>query len=114
MWNRIIFPDGSSLDINGMPGADQGGYTGFYDEANKHHGRMFGSALLLSLFSARIELSRPQQRSVSTTLIHPGWVFGLGFQRTGPDLRLRIETVLNSMIRTGQAADDDGHVTLWS
>jgi hypothetical protein len=36
----------------------------------------------------------------------------LGFQRTGSDLRLRIEIVLKSMIRSGQAVDDDGHVTL--
>ena len=60
VWNRIIFPDGSSLDINGMPGADQGGYAGFYDEVNNHYIRVFGSALLLSLFSAGIQLSQPQ------------------------------------------------------
>jgi hypothetical protein len=36
----------------------------------------------------------------------------LGFQRTGRDLRLHIETVLNNMIRRGQVDDDDGHVAL--
>ena len=36
----------------------------------------------------------------------------LGFQRTGPDLRLRIEAVLDGMIRNGKAVDEDGHMTL--
>jgi hypothetical protein len=36
----------------------------------------------------------------------------LGFQRTGSDLRLRIEMVLKGMIRKGRVADNDGHVTV--
>lgn len=65
VWNRIIFPDASSLDINGMAGADQGGYSGFSDQVNNHYVRIFGSALLLSLFSAGIQLSQPQASSSS-------------------------------------------------
>ncbi|MDE9463076.1 conjugal transfer protein TrbI [Xenorhabdus bovienii] len=59
-WNRIIYPDGSSISINAMPGADQGGYAGFYDKVNNHYLRIFGNGLLLSLFSAGIQLSQPQ------------------------------------------------------
>lgn len=65
VWNRIIFPDASSLDIDGMAGADQGGYSGFSDQVNNHYVRIFGSALLLSLFSAGIQLSQPQASSSS-------------------------------------------------
>jgi very-short-patch-repair endonuclease len=36
----------------------------------------------------------------------------LGFQRTGRDLRLHIETTLNNMIIKGKVGDDDGHVVL--
>ena len=36
----------------------------------------------------------------------------LGFQRTGRDLRLHIETALNNMIIKGKVGDDDGHVVL--
>ncbi|OKP00806.1 TrbI/VirB10 family protein [Xenorhabdus eapokensis] len=61
-WNRIIYPDGSSISIDGMPGADQGGYAGFYDKVNNHYLRIFGSGLLLSLFSAGIQLSQPQAK----------------------------------------------------
>lgn len=59
-WNRIIFPDGSSLDLGAMPGADQGGYAGFNDRVNNHYARTFGSALMVSLFGAGVQLSQPQ------------------------------------------------------
>lgn len=59
-WNRVIYPDGSSLDLGMMPGVDQGGYAGFQDQVNNHYVQVFGDALLLSLFSAGIQLSQPQ------------------------------------------------------
>lgn len=60
VWNRIIFPDASALDLNGMPGADQSGYAGFYDQVDNHYLRVFGSAVLMSLISAGVQLSQPQ------------------------------------------------------
>lgn len=48
-WNRIIFPDGSSMSIGAMPGADMAGVAGFADEVNNHYPRIFGSAVLMSL-----------------------------------------------------------------
>jgi type IV secretory pathway VirB10-like protein len=51
-WNRVIFPDGSSLNLKGMPGADKAGYAGFQDQVNNRYGRIFGSAVLMSLISA--------------------------------------------------------------
>lgn len=59
-WNRVIFPDASSLDLATMPGADEGGYAGFHDKVNNHYIRTFGGALLMSLFSAGVQLSQPQ------------------------------------------------------
>ncbi len=48
-WNRIIFPDGSSVTLGAMPGADIAGYAGFYDRVDNHYLRIFGSAVLMSL-----------------------------------------------------------------
>lgn len=59
-WQRIIYPDGSSLDLEGMPGVDQAGAGGFRDKVNNHYGRVFGDALLMSLFAAGIQLSQPE------------------------------------------------------
>lgn len=47
-WNRIIFPDGSSVTLGAMPGADMGGYAGFKDKVNNHYVRIFGTAVLMS------------------------------------------------------------------
>lgn len=59
-WKRLLLPDGSSFDLGAMPGADQGGYAGFHDKVDNHYGRTFGSAIMVSLFSAGIQLSQPQ------------------------------------------------------
>lgn len=59
-WQRIIYPDGSSISLDRMPGADVGGYAGFNDKVNNHYWRIFGNGLLLSVFSAGIQLSQPQ------------------------------------------------------
>jgi type IV secretion system protein VirB10 len=59
-WNRIVFPDSSSLTLDSMPGADQAGLAGFKDQVDNHYIRTFGQAFLLSLFSAGIQLSQPR------------------------------------------------------
>lgn len=50
-WNRIIFPDGSAITLESMPGTDSAGYSGFNDEVNNHYFRIFGGALLMTLIS---------------------------------------------------------------
>jgi len=59
-WTRIIFPDGSSVSLDGMPGADKSGFAGFHEKVNNHYWRTFGNAFMLSLFSAGIQLSQPR------------------------------------------------------
>lgn len=60
-WRRLVFPDGSAIDLLGMPGADQGGYAGLSDQVNNHYFKIFGSALMLSLVGAGYQISQPQQ-----------------------------------------------------
>ena len=57
-WTRIIFPDASSVDLGRMPGADEGGTAGLHDEVNNHFWKVWSNALLLSAFSAGIQLSQ--------------------------------------------------------
>ena len=59
-WQRLIFPNGNSFDLNGMPGADLTGMAGLSDLVNHHYERIFGSALLMSVFGAAGQLSQPQ------------------------------------------------------
>jgi type IV secretion system protein VirB10 len=51
-WQRIIYPDGSALDIGAMPGADEQGEAGFNDRVDNHFLRIFGSAILMSAVTA--------------------------------------------------------------
>ena len=62
-WTRIIYPDASSIDLGKMPGADAGGFAGFHDKVNNHFWKMFGSALLMSVFSAGVQISQGGQSS---------------------------------------------------
>lgn len=66
-WSWLKFPDGSSVNLGLMPGADQSGYAGFSDEVDNHYWRTFGNAILLSLFSAGISLSQTDSDSSETS-----------------------------------------------
>jgi len=58
-------PGRSSFDLKGMPGADKGGYAGFFDEVDNHYMKIFGSAVLMSFISAGVQLSQPNNGSSS-------------------------------------------------
>ncbi|MDL2285502.1 hypothetical protein LJB93_02015 [Desulfovibrio sp. OttesenSCG-928-F07] len=55
-WQRIIFPDGSSITLSGedagMGGNRLSGQSGFSDRVNNHYFKIFGSAILMSMISA--------------------------------------------------------------
>ena len=67
IWTRIIYPDGSSINLDGMMGQDIEGMSGFHDQVDNHYKRLIGSALLISAFTAGIELSQRQNTSLLTT-----------------------------------------------
>jgi type IV secretion system protein TrbI len=60
-WTRLLYPDGSSLDLRGMAGVDPAGYAGFSADVDEHLNKLFNSALLLSIIGAGAQLSQPQQ-----------------------------------------------------
>ncbi len=62
-WDRLVFPDGSTLNLGGMAGADQMGYSGFKDKVNNHYWKIFGNAFMLSLISAGYQQSLPEETS---------------------------------------------------
>jgi type IV secretion system protein VirB10 len=66
VWNRIIFPDASSIDLAGMSGLDSSGNAGFRDQVDHHYRRLIGFTALTSLFSAGFELSQRSRQSVLT------------------------------------------------
>ena len=67
VWSRIIYPDGSSINLDGMMGQDIQGMAGFHDQVDNHYKRLVGAALLTSAFAAGISLSQRQSTSLLTT-----------------------------------------------
>jgi type IV secretory pathway VirB10-like protein len=63
VWKRILFPNGESISLEGMPGVDLNGYAGFFDEVNHHYVKIFSSVLLLSALGAGAQLSQPQNQN---------------------------------------------------
>jgi len=47
-FTRIIRPDGSSINLAGMPGADQIGQAGLQGDVNNHFWKMFSSSFLIA------------------------------------------------------------------
>ena len=56
-WQRLIFPDGRTLDIGAMPGADMAGFSGAHDQVNNHWFKMLGAAFLMSGITAAVSVS---------------------------------------------------------
>jgi type IV secretion system protein VirB10 len=56
VWNRLIFPNGTTLGIAGSAEVDQAGYSGLSGRVNEHWGTILKSALLASVFVAGAEI----------------------------------------------------------
>ena len=67
VWNRIIFPDASSIDLGAMLGQDAHGAAGFKQDVDNHYKRLVGFAVLSSVFSAGFQLSQSRRSSVLQT-----------------------------------------------
>ena len=63
-WERVIYPDGSSIVLDGMPGQDAKGMTGLRDKVDNHYGRLLGMGALTSIFAAVGQLTVNRRSSV--------------------------------------------------
>lgn len=63
IWSRLVFPDGSTLVLDNLGGADQSGYSGFKGKVNRHWGPIISAALMVSLLGAGVELAAPTNRN---------------------------------------------------
>jgi type IV secretion system protein VirB10 len=67
VWRRILYPDGSWLDLGGFEGNDRQGGSGLRDQVDNHWKRIMSGALLTSLFAAGLQISQGQNNSVLAT-----------------------------------------------
>ncbi|PCI21056.1 conjugal transfer protein TrbI [Candidatus Wolfebacteria bacterium] len=57
VWQRLIFPDGSSIVIDNLPATDRAGYAGLEDQVDFHTWRLIKGIGLSTLFSIGSELA---------------------------------------------------------
>ena len=57
VWNRLIYPDGSSLNIAGSPGTDMAGYSGIRGRVNNHYGQLLSAVLFTSIFTGLADIA---------------------------------------------------------
>ncbi|HWF48111.1 MAG TPA: TrbI/VirB10 family protein [Bryobacteraceae bacterium] len=92
VWNRLVFPDGSSVDLDGMLGLDSHGNPGLRDKVDHHYKRLIGFSALTSIFSAAFAIS---QRTNQSILAYPtpdqaaGQAVGQELSQTGSQMTRR-------------------------
>ena len=57
VWDRLIMPNGSSVQLETMVGTDKAGYAGLADQVDHHLGRLIGAVILSSVISAGANLA---------------------------------------------------------
>ena len=57
VWQRIVFPDGSSIRLDNMPTTDLAGYAGLEDKVNFHTWQLLKGIALSTLLGVGTELS---------------------------------------------------------
>ena len=57
VWQRIVMPDGSSIQIDNLPATDTAGYAGLEDEVDFHTWRLIKGVVLSTLLGVGTELS---------------------------------------------------------
>ena len=91
-WSRVIYPDASSVDLDGMMGLDSHGNAGLRDKVDHHYLRIIGFSVLTSMFTAAFEIS---QRSSQSALTYPtpaqtaGSAVGQELSQTGAQITRR-------------------------
>lgn len=57
VWTRIVFPDGSSVQLDKVPASDASGYIGLEDKVDGHGWQLLKGIALSTLFGVGTELS---------------------------------------------------------
>lgn len=65
VWTRLVMPDGSSIVLDRLPGADTRGFAGLEDETDNHWGKLLAGAALSTLLGVGAELGSGNRGSIN-------------------------------------------------
>jgi type IV secretory pathway VirB10-like protein len=91
VWNRLILPNGDSIDLEAMPGADGTGTAGLEDETNHHRWAFAGALAVSTLLSlgpsiAQSVAQRAQSGSNTNVYTSPASALGSNTSQIGENL----------------------------
>jgi len=69
VWNRLIYPNGRSIVLEGMPGVDLSGFAGFKDKVDHHFWRMLKAAFLGAVVATVADAAEDDGDSLSDNLL---------------------------------------------
>lgn len=72
VWTRLILPDGRSIVLERLPGADEAGFAGLEDGVNHHWGRLFLAAGLATLLNLGLELGQDDESDIARAIRESG------------------------------------------
>ncbi|WP_413043884.1 TrbI/VirB10 family protein [Pseudomonas sp. YJ42] len=72
VWQRVIFPDTSSVQLDNLVGTDAAGYSGLEDRVDWHWDRIVTGAAMTSLLDIGAELASPSNRRDGDRIIIAG------------------------------------------
>lgn len=58
IWNRLIYPNGDSINLKGMPGTDLQGYAGFHDIVDNKYWQIFGTSFIMGVITGAMQYSQ--------------------------------------------------------
>ena len=68
VWQRLIFPDGTSVVIDNLPATDKAGFAGLSDEVDFHTWRLLKGIALSTLFSVGAEFAFKDESDLVQTI----------------------------------------------
>ena len=72
VWNRVILPDTSSVQLDKLVGADAAGRAGLEDGVDWHWNRILAGAALTTLLGVGAELAAPENRQDGDRIVIAG------------------------------------------
>ena len=57
-WNKLIYPNGRTINLDGVRGSDLSGYSGLYDQVDNHYLRIFGASFVMGVITGAMQYSQ--------------------------------------------------------
>lgn len=92
VWNRVVMPNGTSIVLERLQGADPQGFSGLEDEVDYHWGQLFKAAALSTLLGVGTQLGSNDEESEIAQAIREsaqGTASSVGQQIVGRQLNIQ-------------------------